>query len=451
MHSVRERNLDIMRGQGSMKTHNWLQRLGVCVVLTGLILTLSLSGGAIGVRAGGSSSPYRTTQVVVKLNPASGATIDDIDATYGTTIIKPLSQIAGIYLLQVAAGHDAQADAAVMDNDLRFLYSEPNFIAEPPEGNPSGIGAWGGFNAAPYSSQYALDLLGISHAQMLSRGAGSVVAVLDTGVQLDHPALASSLIAGYDFVDNDATPDDKFVGLDENGNGILDERAGHGTHVSGIVHLVAPDAKIMPVRVLDSEGYGDVFNVAQGIAFAVSNGANVINLSLGTISQSGLLDDAVRDATRHGVVVVAAAGNRSSNVMQYPAGSPCALSVTSMGPTSIKSPFANFGGWVDYVAPGEAIYSTFPRSGYAWWSGTSMATPFIAGQAALIYSKAPALNVQYIATLITGTAHSIDALNPLFVGQLGMGQIDIGASLDVLASGVLPTSGKGIIGSSCVQ
>jgi subtilisin family serine protease len=392
-----------------------------------------------------------TGEIVIKIDPLSGATIDDINATYGTTTIKPLASKDGIYLLQAPAGKDAEIVINEMEFDLRLSFAELNFIGQAPEADPRGISRWGGLDATPYPSQYASEQLGLAQAQVISRGAGAVVAVIDTGAQLDHPALAASFTAArHDFIDGDDAPDDVFS--DANGDGVADEAAGgHGTHVAGIVHLVAPEAQIMPLRVLDANGDGDIFTVAEAILYAIHNGADVINLSLGTPSKSDLLKDVVREATRNGVVVVAAAGNLNSKNPQYPAAVECAISVTAVGPTGVKSEFANFDTKVDLAAPGESIYSTFPTDGYAWWSGTSMATPFVAGQAALIHSAAPTLNAREIALLIGGTAHSIDILNPQFAGRLGAGQVDIGASLELLLTGNLPKSNHGLMSLSCIQ
>ncbi|MBI3241834.1 MAG: S8 family serine peptidase [Chloroflexi bacterium] len=404
--------------------------------------------GVVAAEGGG----FRAGEIVIKLNPLAGATVDDINATYQTTTLKSLAPADGIYLLQTPPGKDAQILAETIELDLRLSFVELNFLGQAPEADPRGISRWGGMDAAPYSSQYAADLLGLAQAQVISRGAGVVVAVIDTGAQLDHPALAASFTAArHDFIDGDDVPDDVFSGLDGDGDGVADEAAGHGTHVAGIVHLVAPEAQIMPLRVLDTDGNGDVFTVAEAIMYAIHNGANVINLSLGTPSKSDMLKEVIRTATRNGVVVVAAAGNLNSKEPQYPAANECALSVTAVGPGSIKSDFANFSGGVDFAAPGESIYSTFPKDGYAWWSGTSMAAPFVAGQAALIHSAAPGLNVREIALLMGGVAHSLDKLNPQFDGQLGQGQADIGASLERLFTNPLPASNRGLMGLSCVQ
>lgn len=394
---------------------------------------------------------YVEGEVVVQINPASGATIATINAAYRTTTIAALTPELAIYLLRTPPGVSTAQIVDQMALDTRLLFAEPNFISEAPEGDPRGIGAWAGTDPSPYVGQTARDLLGLPQAQQISRGAGIVVAVLDTGVQLDHPALRNRLAAArYDFIDGDTTPADAGNGADDDQDGTPDEMVGHGTHVAGIVLLVAPDARIMPLRVLDSDGHGDFFRVAAAIDYAVDHGAQVINLSLGAADESDAIEDAVRRASKRGVMVVAAAGNLNTNARQYPAGANCALPVTSVGANDVKSAFSNYGSWIDVSAPGETIYSAFPPSGYASWSGTSMATPFVAGQAALIRARAPGANPRSIATLIGTTARPIDGANPSFDGELGAGRIDVGASLSELAQHGLPPSGGGIMGSSCV-
>jgi subtilisin family serine protease len=420
--------------------------------LIGVFLTMLLAGVPVQrANAGSPAGTFIPSQVVVKLNPVSGATIDQINATFGTTTLKPLSALTGVYLLQTPPGKDARDVAEAMAVDLRLKYAELNFVGNAPEADPSNIQDWGGFDPGPYSNTYAATLLNLARAHALSRGQGAVVAVLDTGVQLNHPVLVNSLTtARFDFVGNDAVPEDEFTGLKPNGFSPIDLAAGHGTHVAGIVHLVAPLARIMPVRVLAPDGRGNIFSVAEAITFATRNGANVINLSLGTSSESNLLRDVIRYASMQGVVVVAAAGNLNSDVAQYPGADQCAFGVTSIGPSRVKSIFANYGGWVNFAAPGEGIYSTTVNGGFTRWSGTSMATPFISGQAALVHSMAPLLNPQEVGRLIAGTASSIDALNPLFAGRLGVGLPDMGKSLERLQSGTLPTSGQWTIKGSCI-
>jgi thermitase len=425
-------------------------RLLAVVMLAFSLLPTPLTGGLRATFAQGSNNSV-PGQVIVKLNPASGATIADIHATYGTTTIANLAPALGIYLLATPTGVSAQQLIGQMEGDTRLLYAELNYIGDAPEGNPRSIGAWAGTSPGPYDGQYAVGMLGLAAAHQISTGANTVVAVLDTGAQLDHPALANSWTAArYNFVEGNAVPADVGNGQDDDADGAVDEMVGHGTHVAGIIHLVAPDAKLMPIRVLDSDGHGEFFALAEAIDYAVDNGANVINLSLGTSDRSDTIEEAIRRATERGVVVVAAAGNLNSQEQQYPAAAQCALPVTSTNAADTKSSFSNFGSWVDFAAPGEAIYSAFPPSGYASWNGTSMATPFVAGQTALLRSKAPSANPRQIATLIGLTAKSIDQLNPNYQGELGQGRIDIGASVAYLVDHGMPASGGGIISGSCV-
>jgi subtilisin family serine protease len=219
----------------------------------------------------------------------------------------------------------------------------------------------------------------------------------------------------------------------------VDELYGHGTHVTGIVHLVAPEARLLPLRVLNSDGRGNNFRTASAIVYATRQGADAINLSLGTSQPSALLRQVVGEAAQHGVVVVGAAGNLNMDAKQYPAAEACAIAVTSVNARDKKSSFANYGDWIGVAAPGENIYSTFPVNGYAWWSGTSMATPFVAGQAALLRGANLQLTLDEVGLLIGGTAVSLDRKNPAFRGQLGEGRIDLFASLESLVAHTWPT------------
>lgn len=370
-------------------------------------------------------------QVVVKLDLVGGATIEAINATYGTTTLDTFLASAGIYLLQVASGEDVESMVDMMEDDSRLLYVEPNFINEMPEGDPSETWAWGGYDPQPYLGQYAADMLNLAEAHQMALGAGVVVAVLDSGAQLDHPQLAEKFTAnGYDFVDDDAQPDDLFNGADDDNDGLIDEGAGHGTHVAGVINLVAPAAHIMPLRVLDSDGRGNHYVLAEAIQYAGANGADVINLSLGTMADSQLMQDSLRVARQTGAVIVAAAGNLNSNNVQYPAAYADVLGVTAVGPGFIRASFANYGDWVNLAAPGRSITSTFPIDGYAQWSGTSMATPFVAGQVALVRDRFPDLSPDNVAAVIQTTAWPIDALNPGYEGLLGAGAVDAAASLN---------------------
>ncbi len=342
-------------------------------------------------------------EVIVKLDVTQpGATIDAVNQTYAMTTVRPLAPTRAIYLLRVGR---------------------------------SGF-AWGGYDPTPYNTQYPQQMLGLPAAHAISQGAGVVVAVIDTGVQLAHPDLAGRLTAArIDFIDGDDVPEDECSGGNDYG-------AGHGTHVAGIIHLVAPQAQIMPIRVLDTDGRGYSFVIAEAILFALENGADVINLSLGMEeSSSYFLEDIIDEAAAQDVVVVAAAGNLNNTRKQFPAAADCALGVTAIDPNRVKASFATYGNWVSLAAPGVGIHSTLPVNGYGSWSGTSMAAPFVAGQAALLLGLDSDLTVVQVADLMGGTAAPLNPTNPGYINQLGAGQIDVIASLQALQAGVIPEIG----------
>ncbi len=246
----------------------------------------------------------------------------------------------------------------------------------------------------PGTGQWHLPLLGLEPAWEATKGGGVVVAVVDTGVQLDHPDLVANLLPGYDFVDGNDQPYDL---------------AGHGTHVAGLVAAngqvlgTAPEAKLLPIRSLEGTAGGSAFTVAQGILWAAGlgemenpNPADVINLSLGTSGYSATLAGAVTAAQATGVVVVAATGN-SSGPLAYPAALPGVLSVTALaGPDIAYQPwYANKGTGVWVTGYGGDTTQDQDRDGfddgilsadlggYARRMGTSMAAPQVAGLAAL--------------------------------------------------------------------
>ncbi|MED4210661.1 S8 family peptidase [Priestia megaterium] len=221
------------------------------------------------------------------------------------------------------------------------------------------------------------------------------IAIIDTGVQLNHPELAIKLWPGYNFVEGNLNPND--------GNG-------HGTHVAGIVGAltenslgiagIAPSASIIPVRALDNSGNGTLSNIANAITYSTNAGAKVINLSLGSSQGSITLENAINHAWNQGVVIVAAAGNEASNTLTYPAAYQNVIAVASTDINDQKSDFSNYGTWVEVSAPGSTILSTYTGSYYAYLSGTSMACPHVAGLAALLAAQGKN-NVQIKNTILS--------------------------------------------------
>jgi subtilisin family serine protease len=295
------------------------------------------------------------------------------------------------------------------------------------------------------SHQWGLDLIHADPAHAVTTGAGATVAVVDTGIDAAHPDLAGRILPGYDFVDNDATPQD--------GNG-------HGTHVSGIiaadadngigVDSVAPGAKILPVRVLDSGGSGSDATVAQGIDWAASHGADVINLSLGgtvpTPPGLGLPDpvaDAVQRAVNRGIVVVAAAGNDGLPFCENNSFGGKVLCVGAVDKRENRTFYSSFGDGLSLVAPGgsdlpgtdEDVLSTWNDNGYHDLAGTSQATPHVSGVAALLVSLG--VRGQAAVQRILATATDLGPAGPDI--QFGAGLVNAQAAV----AGLRQVAGRG--------
>lgn len=419
-------------------------RLGIplallaALLLAALALSVSWGGSA---RADdhddddGSGGEAVPRQIVVKLTPRVEIGQINSDRRYRTVTLDRLLGSRKIYLLRVRVSRNPATVLERMQNDRRLIYAEPNFRTESPEGDRQHRARPGGeptpsSDPAPYRDQYAIGAMNLSGAHGITRGRGSVVAVLDTGMQRSHPELSGRLTrTGYDFIDDDRTPADGRSATDADRDGELNEMVGHGTHVAGIVRLTAPGARIMPVRALNSDGGGNVFVLAEAINYAGLNGANVINLSLGASQESEFLADIVEDWAGDDdddpgrVVFAAAAGNGNSSALHHPAATDGVLAVTSVDRNEAKSSFANYGGWVEIASPGSEIHSPFPNNIYASWDGTSMATPFIAGQAALMFSERPRASAACVGNAITASAR------PLTDPSLGAGHADAGAGV----------------------
>lgn len=243
-------------------------------------------------------------------------------------------------------------------------------------------------NDPGFVNQYGLISIRAPQGWNLATGSSSIViAIVDSGVDYGHTDLAGKLTTGHNFVacPNSALPC-PFLPQDD---------YGHGTHAAGIaaaltnnstgVAGVSWGARVMPVKVLNSFGNGTYENVAAGIVWAVDHGAQVINLSLGGINPSDVLESAVLYAYSNNVLLVASSGNQSSPNVLYPARYPQVVAVGASNMSNLPASFSNYGPQVDLAAPGENIYSTWIGNSYQLRTGTSMSAPYVSGLAAVLF------------------------------------------------------------------
>jgi hypothetical protein len=286
------------------------------------------------------------------------------------------------------------------------------------------------------SSNWALQYVGATDAWAYGTGRGVTVAVLDTGIDTDHADLRDNMwrnpgeIAG-DGIDNDRNG---FVDdvhgwnfTDAGARQDVEDQNSHGTHVAGLIAAeanngigiagVAPDAQIMAVKVLNDQGTGWTNQMANGIDYAIANGAKVINMSLAGSSALADVELAIGRAQEAGVVVVIAAGNAGGSEALYPGRYTQkydnVITVAASTPSDVLASWSNYSAsrsTVDLAAPGSGLYSTTPGGGYGWKSGTSMATPIVAGAVAAVWDAFPDWSYKQVVDAITGAVDEMASL-----------------------------------------
>jgi thermitase len=329
----------------------------------------------------------------------------------------------GVQRLKVPEGQELAIVAALRPHPL-VEYAEPNYI----------LHAVLTPNDPYFSSQWGLTKIGASQAWDVTTGSSDLtIAIVDSGIDLDHPDLSGKIVLGYDYVNEDWVPDDDY---------------GHGTHVAGIaaawtnngqgVAGVSWGARLMALKALDAEGSGSYADAASAVTYAADHGAKIINLSLGGDYDSQTLHDAVIYAHHAGCVLAAATGKDGGPVVLYPAKYAQALAIAATDSNDQRAWFSNYGPEVDVAAPGVSIYSTYLGSGYTYLNGTSMATPYVAGLAALIWSEVPSYTNDQVEGRIEMTALDLGA--PGWDQDYGHGRIDAHAALCTPDLGASPQS-----------
>jgi len=401
---------------------------------------LAANSGLAPAQTPGADVPF---QLVVRL--AGGETVEQLTQSTGTQVVAsyPARQL---YVLQAPGTYsptNMQSLRTQLQNDARVVSAEQNRYIGSPEGTTQSF--FVSVVPSTYADQTAAEIVGLYQMSPAATGSGIRIAVLDTGVN-PHPTFAARLLPGFNCVDSGAPTTDVGNGSDDNANGLVDELVGHGTMVAGVIALAAPQAQLLPVTVLNSDGLGTTFTVVAGIAYAVDAGADVINLSLATSRPSGLIDQAVQDATSRGVVVVAAAGNSDSPQPSYPAASPGVTAVAATGPSDHKAPFSNYGSSIDISAPGVDSISTLPDGSFGRASGTSFAAAWVSGVLAAsgsLRAHAPRVSLDPILQ----NAVNLDLLDPTYVGQLGAGRLDAAAAFPPAPCRSADFNGDGDVGT----
>lgn len=408
----------------------------------GAVVAMSLASAAHG---GGciDESAVVDNQIVLRIAP--GASIASILAAVQAEFpgLAPISSIPAInaWLVNVPEPLCESAAIDALEDDRRVLEIGFNDLEQSSEGQTQSFYFISETNQ--YTEQPAWDLLNVWDAHTFSTGLGVRIAIIDSGVDAGHPAfVGASFLPGISFLPGG--PADVGDGIDNDGDGYIDESVGHGTHLAGLIHLIAPHAELLPIRVLDSDGVTNVFTLSAGVVAAAQAGAGIINISISSPEAATVLDEAVAYATSGGAILVASAGNLNDESMQFPAALPDVLSIASTSLVDEKSAFSSFGETIDLCVTGDEIVGPIPGGLYGSWSGTSMAAGIASGVAALTLARASDVAVATDALL--ATAIDIDAANPNFVGKLGAGRLDALAAVMAIPSADL--NGDGTVNSA---
>ena len=412
--------------------HSKYRMIAVPTVAT-LLLALAVTLAAPGAAA------YQYVEHEMSVILVPGAHIDDVNERWGTTTIVAIPQQRA-YLLYVPGDDDLEELAETMAQDPDIQSAQPNYVQETPEAvRQMVIGAVGG-SWDDYEDQEITVRIGLDAAHGVTMGAGTVVAILDTGVDPDHDVFADRISPdAYDFLDMDDEPWEEANGLDDDEDGLTDEGFGHGSMVAGIIALVAPEATLLPIRIIDDEGRTDAFLISQGIKHAVEHGADVINMSFGVPLGVDIVAHFTNFANQLGVIHVGAAGNENREFPPYyPAAFSQVAMVTALDSMDIKADFADYTSKVLVSAPGTGVRSAYPGNDWGIGSGCSFATPFVAGEAALLKSLAADLTWQDAQSLIAFGVENIYHIpeNAPYEGKLGTGRIYIPRALGGLVAGV---------------
>jgi thermitase len=387
-----------------------MQKLAGAFVAVAMMATLAPAASAT-MNANAPAAPsvqkvekakaYAQDRVLVKMK--AGKDVNKLAEKHGAKLKEKLGDTQWSVVNVPNGKAEAMLEKLKGDADVEAVELDEVLTMQIDPNDPGWWSQWG-----PYQT-YA------DWAWDITKGTASrTIAIVDTGVDLNHADLAGKFVPGYDFVNNDAVAQDD---------------QGHGTHCAGIAAAIGNNgrdiagmdwnAKIMPIKVLNSAGSGYTSNIINGVRWAADRGAHVISMSLGGGGYSQAFQDVINYAYGKGAIIVAAAGNSNTSAVSYPAGYSNVVSVASTAENGTRSSFSNYGSWVDVAAPGSNILSLRNGGGTTTMSGTSMATPLVAGLASLAWSKNTGYSNTTVINRIFNTTDKISGTGTYWVhGQV---------------------------------
>lgn len=403
----------------------------VMLLLPTLLLACDASTGEDGAPIFEDTEAYLDREVLVSITGSNdGVAQMEIEQKYNLSLLDSNDQI-GVSRLYIE-GEDASVRnvAQLLEDDFRVEFAEPNYLVR---GQATA-------NDSYLAYQWNFPLIGVEDAWDVTIGSGTIVAVLDTGVRANGPDGIANLLDGYDFYYNDADPRDN----DGHGTfvaGTIAQSTNNNTGVAGI----APGAAILPVKVLGDSGYGDINAIANGVVWAADQGADVINMSLGSGSSSRTLQQACDYAYSKDVVLVAASGNEYASYVGYPAAYDTVIAVGASRYNGSRAGYSNYGRGIEILAPGGDLSRDDNGDGYAdgilqetiengrwtytFWEGTSMAAPHVAAAAAMLKSMG-VQDPEDIRDILNSTATDVGSAG--YDTTTGYGLLNIAAAVDAV-------------------
>jgi subtilisin family serine protease len=425
---------------------------------------------------------------------ASPSNVQNVVTQHGLTVVKDLYDGTNCVMLVSSVSADVAGTETEVESDLRVVGFEPEQRAILPEltgltqptltqsttsildtlPGRTLVSFFGSTVPSNYTTQTATSIIRLGDARTATHLTGTgLVAIIDTGADLNHPALSAVLVPGYDFTrdilgaseladldptvaaqlqqsttsildaQNTLVLNSAVAILNQSTTSILDQSTtsildsslaefGHGTMTAGIVHLVAPTANIMPLKAFRADGSSNLSDIIRAIYYAADHGANIISMSFSMPQSSPGLQAAIQYALSKNVATVASSGNDGAKTLVYPASYGGVQGIGSSTNTDLRSTFSNYGsGVVTFAAPGEGVITTYPGSNYAAGWGTSFSTPMFAGAASLVLQARPTAKPGDITNALSKTKQ---------ISDMGYGRIDLYQSLTNLLGGSITST-----------